>query len=157
VCFTAKVTGLSRVVSATLPGSQREESEGPMSIKVASALLGALLSSAPALLGQTVTGSISGTVVDPDGSVIPGVSVTVASESTGALRETVTNDRGDFTFDALAPDVYTLIVQLSGFKRYEKRNVHVEPSDRLSVGQVQLQLGPTSEQVTVVAEGAKVQ
>ena len=126
-----------------------------MSLKLSAALLASLLVCSSHVSAQTVTGSVTGTVVDPDGGVIPGVSVTVNSASTGASRETVSNARGDFTFDGLTPDVYTLVVQLAGFKKYERRNVHLEPSDRLSVGQIKLELGATSEQVTVVAEGAR--
>jgi hypothetical protein len=112
--------------------------------------------SAP-LSAQTVTGSISGTVVDAQGAVIPGASLRLVSDSTGALRAATSNGRGDFAFDALPPDSYTLSVELEGFKKYEQRNVHVEPSDRLSVGQIPLDLGAASEVVTVIASGAKVQ
>jgi hypothetical protein len=128
-----------------------------MLIRVQAAFLAALFLGAADLSAQTVTGSITGSVADPAGDVVPGVSVTVVSESTGAARGTVSNARGDFTFDALTPDVYTFVVELSGFKKYERRHVHLEPSDHLSLGALKLELGSTSEQVTVVAEGAKVQ
>ena len=128
-----------------------------MFLRFQTAVLAALFLGPADLSAQTVTGSITGSVVDPAGEVIPGVTVAVISESTGATRETVSNGRGDFTFDALTPDVYTFVVQLSGFKKYERRRVHLEPSDHLSLGALTLELGSTSEQVTVVAEGAKVQ
>jgi hypothetical protein len=115
------------------------------------------LGGVPALAAQTVTGSIAGTVVDAQGGVIPGASLTLVSESTGAVRASTSNDRGDFIFDSLIPDSYTLSVELSGFKKYEQKNVHLQPSDRLSVGRLRMELGTTSELVTVVAEGARVQ
>ena len=124
---------------------------------VSAALLGSLLCFTGNLAAQTVTGSIAGTVVDPDGDVIPGVSIALISESTATVRDALTNERGDFSFEAVLPDSYTLSVELAGFRKYEQRNLHLEPSDRLSVGQIKLQLGATSEQVTVVAQGARVQ
>jgi hypothetical protein len=128
-----------------------------VSYKVSAALVASLLFCTTPSSAQTVTGSIAGTVMDPDGGVIPRVSVKLVSESTGTVREALTNDRGDFSFEAVLPDSYTLSVELPGFKKYEQRNLHLEPSDHLSAGQIKLQLGSTSEQVTVVAEGAKVQ
>jgi len=128
-----------------------------VSFRLSAALVATLCLCTARLSAQTVTGSMTGTVMDPDGGVIPGVSLKLISESTGLVRETVSNDRGDFFFEAVPPDTYMLTVELAGFKKYEQKNVHLEPSDRLSVGQIRLQLGATSEQVTVVAEGAKVQ
>ena len=130
---------------------------GSVSYKVSIALIVSLFCCSTRSPAQTVTGSMTGTVVDPDGGVIPGVSVKLVSDTSGVVRVALTNDRGDFSFEAVLPDSYTLTVELSGFRKYEERNLHLEPSDRLSVGQITLQLGATSEQVTVVAEGARVQ
>jgi hypothetical protein len=126
-------------------------------LKFSAALLAGLFCCAATLSAQTVTGSITGTVVDSGGGVIPHVSLKLVSGATGAVREATSNDRGDFSFEAVLPGTYTLSVELSGFKKYEQTNLHVEPSDHLSVGQIKLDLGATSEHVTVVAEGAKVQ
>src|SRR5215471_798767 len=120
-------------------------------------LLGVLSFAVLPLSAQTVTGSITGTVIDPDGGVIPRVTLKLVSASTGAVRDATSNDRGDFFFEAVLPDSYTLSVELPGFKKYEQRNLHIEPSARLSVGQIKLELGAATDQITVVAQGAKVQ
>src|SRR5712691_6055803 len=106
---------------------------------------------------QTVTGSITGSLTDPHGAVVPDAKVTLTSESTGAVRQINSDQRGDFTFNALQPDSYTLTVEHSGFKKYEKKNWVLNPSDHLSAGEIKLQLGEASESVEVMAEGAAVQ
>ena len=87
---------------------------------------------------QTVTGSITGSLTDPHGAVVPDAKVTLTSESTGAVRQINSDQRGDFTFNALQPDSYTLTVEHSGFKKYEKKNWVLNPSDHLSAGQALL-------------------
>src|SRR5437016_1513828 len=128
-----------------------------MSIKYTCVLLVSLLLCVATLPAQTVTGSITGDIVDPHGAVMPKVSVKLVSESSGATRQETSDSRGEFTFNAVPPDTYTLTVEHTGFKRYEKRNLVLNPSDHLSAGRIQLQLGEASESVEVMAEGAAVQ
>ena len=74
-----------------------------------------LLTSALTLSAQTISGSISGTVVDSTGNVIPAATVKLISERTGEERSTATNETGDFLFPALQPGSYTVAVEVSGF------------------------------------------
>lgn len=112
---------------------------------------------ASALVAQMTTGSITGTVTDPQGAVVPGANVRVVSQSTGIARQQVTDQTGHFTLSGLPPDTYTLSAEHAGFKRYERRDVVLEPNDRLSAGELQLAVGEASESVEVRAEGASVQ
>src|SRR5579859_160386 len=109
------------------------------------------------LSAQTVTGSITGVVEDPHGSVIPSVDVKLISQTTAAVRSETTDQRGEFTFNAVEPDTYTLVVEHSGFKKYDKKDIVLNPSDHLSAGQIKLQIGAATESVDVIAEGAAVQ
>ena len=109
------------------------------------------------LSAQTVTGSITGVVEDPHGAIMPSVDVKLISQSTAAIRSETTDQRGEFTFNAVEPDIYTLTVEHSGFKKYDKKDIVLNPSDHLSAGQIKLQIGSASESVEVVAEGAAVQ
>ena len=73
-----------------------------------------LLSAIAARAG--ITGSISGTVSDPSGAVIPGVTVTVTSVSTGVRSTTISDDKGFYRFPALNVDSYDVAVKQTGFK-----------------------------------------
>src|SRR5262245_18871952 len=62
------------------------------------------------LRGQTTTGTISGTVIDPAGALIPAAMVSVTNEATGDSRNTLTLDSGNFSFPSLLPATYTIRV-----------------------------------------------
>ena len=66
------------------------------------ACLAALMLS-PAAMAQSVTGSISGIVTDPNGAIVAGANVTLIGEQTGDKRDQVTNDSGRFSFSAVQP------------------------------------------------------
>ena len=105
---------------------------------------------------QTTSGSMSGTVVDNAGQVIPGADVTIVNESTGETRTGVTNEVGDFAFSALVPGPYTIRVQMSGFRPLEIKGRVVVANSRLAVGSVKLEVGGVAESVTVTAQGETV-
>ena len=62
------------------------------------------------------TASISGRVVDQEGAVLPGVTVSVTNTATGAARDTITNGEGLYSIPALNPGSYTVTASLPGFK-----------------------------------------
>ena len=92
--------------------------------------------------------SVSGTVTDPQGGVIPGSEVTLTNESMQAARTTVTDDTGRYYFQQVAPGNYAIRAELTGFKTFVLRNValRVDKATRLDL---QLELGEVSEIVTV--------
>src|SRR5262249_55194513 len=106
---------------------------------------------------MTVTGTITGTVVDPSGQVIAGAKIVLTSPRRGDSRTAVANELGAFSLNAVQPDTYTLRVQHGGFKAYERKELVVSANERLSVGDITLQIGDVSETVSVVAETAQVQ
>ena len=67
------------------------------------------------------TGTISGSVVDQSGQVLPGASVSLIDEATSIARTIVSNERGDFAFRAVQPGTYTVTVELSGFSLPARR------------------------------------
>jgi hypothetical protein len=81
------------------------------------------------LLGQEKFGSLNGTVTDPTGAVLPGVTVSVTNKTTNRSRTVVTNSDGTYTFNNLEPGAYSLKFELSGFS-----TVNV-PDRPLQVGQ----------------------
>src|SRR6266480_2598362 len=108
-------------------------------------------------LAQTVTGSISGTVTDLTGGVLVGATVTLQSDKTGATRTATANEEGRFSFAALQPGVYTILVEQRGFQRLEKRNAVLSANESLALGELKLQAGQVSETVTVMSEGTIVE
>jgi hypothetical protein len=68
---------------------------------------------------QVTTATIYGTVVDSSGARIPGASVDLTQQETGAVTNKITNETGDFQFDFIRPGTYTISIELSGFKRHQ--------------------------------------
>jgi hypothetical protein len=116
--------------------------------------LSLLLLIAPAIAyGQAGLGSITGSVVDTSGSVIPGAHVTLVQLSTKTTREIVTNEQGIFNLPSIVPGEYTLTLASPGFRDKKLENLMINGFQELSLGQVQLDVGagPAAE-VTVTAE-----
>src|SRR5436190_24382979 len=87
---------------------------------VAAVAMLALMWALPAS-AQITTASVTGTVKDPQGGVIPGATVTLISETQGTQSSDVfTNSNGDFTFANVKPDRYTLQITMEGFKTLKK-------------------------------------
>src|SRR5574341_2600474 len=106
---------------------------------------------------QTVTGTISGTVLDASDSAIAGATVTLINAKTGDTRAVVTNESGGFTIPALQPDVYTVKVEHRGFRVLQRQNVTLSANENLALGRLTLEVGQVTEVVTTVAEGATVE
>lgn len=103
---------------------------------------------------QSITGSVSGTVTDPNGGMIAGAGVTLVNEQTKATRSIVTNDSGRFDFAAAQPGLYSLKVEHTGFQTLLRQNVVLSANENLALGELSLQPGQVSETVTVSSEGA---
>ena len=107
--------------------------------------------------GQTVSGSLSGTVVDPSGNVVPAIVVKLLSERTGEERTATTNETGDFVFPALQPSTYTVTVEVAGFRPLKKTGNVLSAAERLSVGNLALTVGSVTESITIAAQAVTVQ
>ena len=100
-------------------------------------------------LGQTVTGSLVGSVSDSSGARLPGVTVTMAGPALMMDRTTVTGAQGSYRFSALPPGDYRLAFELAGFQRVIREAIRVRAGETFAVD-VTLQLATVEEQVTVV-------
>ena len=89
------------------------------------ALLMTLASSAAFAQGSAVTSSITGTVVDKDGGVVPGATVELKNNATAVVKTQVTNSTGAYSFPALDIGIYTVTVTLSGFKTFVHTDVRL--------------------------------
>jgi hypothetical protein len=106
---------------------------------------------------QTITGSVVGSVVDPSDLPVAGATVELTQTATGARREIVTEERGDFVFSGLEPGEYTVSVTVSGFKKLEKSRIMLSAAEVLPVGKLTLEVGTLAETVTVRSQGVAVQ
>src|SRR5262245_12014417 len=78
------------------------------------------------VLSAQTFGEITGTVKDPSGAVIPGAPVTATNSATNAVRSTVTNEAGIYSFPALAPGLYTVKVELPGFQSVVRNRIELQ-------------------------------
>jgi hypothetical protein len=69
-----------------------------------------------AALAQAVYGSIGGSVKDPTGAVLPGVTVTITSVERKTADTAITNESGNFVKERLLPGTYEVKAELAGFK-----------------------------------------
>ena len=100
---------------------------------------------------QTITGTLVGTVKDPTGAVLPGVSVKLTRVDTAQVREMVTDERGDFRFVQLGVGVYQLDTELTGFKTDVRSGITIR-TDTTSRVDVTLEVGDISEKITVTED-----
>ena len=99
--------------------------------------------------------SLSGTVADTSGAVIPGADVKITNNGTGAEYTTITASDGGFSMPSLPGGTYTVTVSLMGFKTAVLNSVTLNASLPASV-KVTLDVGTLEENVTVVGESATV-
>ena len=107
-------------------------------------------------VAQTVTGTISGTVADTTDAVIVGAGIKVTNEGTGVTRQAATNETGSFVLVGLPPATYSVAVEMEGFRAYQRTGVVRTANERVSLGTIRLELGPTVETITVAAESVVV-
>jgi hypothetical protein len=101
--------------------------------------------------GQTASATLSGTVQDQNGAVVPGAAVTIENPATGLKRQATTNEQGSFTVPLLPPGKYTVRAQHDGFTTAEIRDVVLNLGDQKAF-QVQLKTGNINETVNVTNE-----
>ena len=99
---------------------------------------------------QAVSATLSGTVTDATGAVIPGASITVTSTNQGFQREMKTNEQGTFVFTLLPPGQYSLKVQKQDLSTYTHTNIRLEVGQSLEVP-VTLTLASVSQNIVVTA------
>ena len=111
----------------------------------------------PAFAQMTTPGTNNGTVMDPSGRAVPGASVTIINGATKDVRSLTSGEGGEFNFTAIVPGSYSLKAERSGFKTLERTGVVVSANERVSLGELQLQLGSVGETVTVAADAVHVE
>jgi hypothetical protein len=105
--------------------------------------------------GQTSRGTVSGTVTDASGAVIPGVTVDLINSENGVTRSTSTNAAGIYRFDAVDLGLFNLKVSKAGFEMFFSNDLSVE-GNRTTTADVKLQVGSSETVVEVNADGEEL-
>src|SRR5262249_28479239 len=100
-------------------------------------------------VGQVLKGSISGTVVDPQGAVVSGAQVRATEVATGKVSTTVTDSAGLFRFSLIPAGAYKVEVSASRFKTSVQSDVQVVAGTDKDLGMVKLLIGGKEEIVEV--------
>ena len=114
----------------------------------------ACLFSVGVALGQVDIGSISGTVVDSTGAVVPGVKITARNEGNSVAQQAVANGSGYYTFPSLMVGDYSITAEAKGFQKYVQTGIHLNAADHLSVP-ILLAVGAVTQTVEVTGNAAQ--
>jgi len=109
-----------------------------------------------AVRAQTTSGTITGTVTDQSGAVVPGAKVTLTDEATKDKHEATGGDSGEFVFPALRPSTYTVTVEKAGFQGFKQTGLVLTQNARLALGDVRLTVGSSTESVTITAQAPPI-
>lgn len=113
-------------------------------------LLALLLSGISMAMAQSFTGAILGTIKDPTGAVIPGVTVAITNSGTNIRTEILTDGSGNFFAPELQPGRYLVEATLPGFKRAVREGVVLQVQQRVQLDII-MALGEVTESVEVTA------
>ena len=103
-----------------------------------------------------VGGSVSGTIKDPTGGVVPGATVALMNTTLGTQFNVVTDGQGLYSFPNVPVGSYDLTVTLEGFKPYKRTGLAINADSRLKVDAT-LEIGEQSETVTVIENAVRVE
>ncbi len=113
-------------------------------------LVGSLLLSALGAFAQTDRGTITGTVSDASGAVIPGAAIEAKNTGTGIVYTAGSSETGNYTLPQLPVGAYEVSVTLPGFKKFIRPNVEVGVAQTVRIDAA-MQVGAAGESVTVEA------
>jgi len=116
----------------------------------------AIFLAAPLAQAQVTTGSITGTVTDASGAVLPGATVTLSGERLiGGPQTQVSGTDGTYRFDRLVPGSYHVKFELQGFRTVERPDVRISAAFVASIN-AKMEVGNVAETITVTGESPTV-
>src|SRR5262245_44313364 len=115
-----------------------------------------LLAMSLPLYAQSTSGSMTGAVQDKNGAAIANARVVVTDQSRKVSLTATTDSEGRFVFAQLQPGRYNLEVQSTGFRKFELKDVVLNANDKLSIGELSLEVGAVEQIVEVVSEGQQL-
>lgn len=121
-----------------------------ISVRVSIVAVLSFLAALPAL-AQTSTGSLFGSITDPNGAAVPGSQVTARQEETGQESQTLTTEAGLFGFPSLQVGHYSLTAEKPGFKKLVRTGIEMRVALRQTLD-LRLDVGDVQQTVEVRAE-----
>ena len=121
----------------------------------AAVLLLALILLASTSFAQQLTGTLSATVTDSAGAVVPNAKVTMKNDASGDVRTTVSNGSGYFSITAVQPGSYSVSIEAPGFKSWTQNGITFSQGDSRTLPNIKLEIGKVTETVEIKA-GADV-
>jgi hypothetical protein len=106
-------------------------------------------------MGQVVTSTLYGTVVDPNGAVIPGATVTLLNVERGSTVARSTGSNGDVIFTALPIGQYEITVEATGFKKLKRSGVNLSAGEEVRLT-FAVEIGAVAETVEVKGESVLI-
>jgi len=100
---------------------------------------------------QQLTGTLSGTVYDQAGSVIPNASIVLKNEASGDVREATSDGSGHFVLTAVQPASYSITISAKGFSGFQENGIVMNVGDTREVPNIKLKVGGNQNTVNVVA------
>jgi len=111
---------------------------------------------AVSIVYASVTASISGTVSDPTGAVIPGAAVTAHNTDTGIDSATQTNAQGFYNFPALPTGKYEVRIKATGFEEFRETGLVLDVNNALRIDAA-MKVGAVNEEVSVTSTAVHVE
>jgi hypothetical protein len=102
-------------------------------------------------VAQSDRGTITGTVTDPAGAVIPNAQVEARNTGTGAVYQASSSGTGNYTLSQLPAGAYELSATVTGFKKYLRPDITVQVASTVRIDP-QLEVGAATESITVTGE-----
>ena len=109
-----------------------------------------LLMTSSLVVAQDYRGKVQGTIADPTGGAVAGARVVLHNDETGVEVARQTDSDGHYIFDFVDPGVYTVIVEVTGFKKSEQKSVIVRNRGDVTAD-MKLTIGAVEEVITVTA------
>jgi hypothetical protein len=142
---------LACVFAKSAPPGQRQRAFNWREI-IPLLLLALLFSLFPSAARAQTTATISGTVEDPFGAVIPGAQVTLTNQETNESRRVQSNGAGLYAFPSLVPGTYSLKVSAKGFQAKQVTGIVLNAGDARTVPALNLTVGAETLTISVSAD-----
>src|SRR5262249_25452936 len=122
-------------------------------LRVTTALLASVLLFSALLFSQSSNATVTGTVADPTGAVLPGVNIVATNNATGIATAVMSNNAGDYTSVNLLPGTYEITANAPGFRTQTISDVQLGNAAQVRLNlELQVAAAAQSVEVTLTAE-----